>query len=406
MIDTAVIVCPRPEQPEAALLAVPVGGVPLLTRTLLVAQQAGIREFLVVSSPLQQGNLAALLNGRVRLQGCVRWVGTLDRVASLPAQAVVLLPYVVLDPAALRRWLSEAGQGEGRVVAGEDGLGPVIVPASLLLSCIRSVLDEGGGLASFLGSLPGPRGVLRLPWDGEMPQALHKPIQVPSVETALLSRLRSPEDGPIVDRYVNRTLSGFLTRYLVKLPVTPNQITAASVGLGLVGAWILGREGLPATLLGLLLFQFSVVLDHVDGEVARLKLLFTRLGKWLDNVGDHAVSLAVIGSLAWRIAVREPVGQVVALGLAAANGVTGAFLIVFACSLLGKTPEPLGTLPARLVARALRLLAHRDGLCLVLWLTLLLGHPEWFLWALALGANLYWLAWLLVYGLPSRVSGR
>ena len=51
-------------------------------------------------------------------------------------------------------------------------------------------------------------------------------------------------------------------------------------------------------------------------------------------------------------------------------------------------------------------LANRDGLYLALWGTLLLGRPAWLLWALALGANLYWAAWLLVYGLPSRALRR
>ncbi len=406
VIDTAVVVCPRPERPEAALLAAPVGGLPLLTRVLLAAQQAGIRHFLVISSPLQQVTLAALLDGRVRLQGCVRWVGTLNGLDALPAQTLLLLPFVLLDPAALRRWLSRVGRGDGVVATGEDGLGPVVVPASLLPACIQSALDGEAGVTRFLLDGQDPRGMLRLPWDGEMSQALHAKTEVPSVEEMLLSRLRSPEDGPIVDRFVNRSLSRFLTRWLVRTPLTPNQITLASVAIGLLGAWIFRREGLPATLAGLLLFQLSVVLDHVDGELARLKLLFTPLGKWLDTFGDHAVSLAVIGCLAWRVAVGEPVRQVAALSVAAAAGITASFLVVFAWSLFGKTPEPLGTAAARLLARGLRALANRDGLYLALWVTLLLGHPAWFLWALAVGANLYWLAWLLVYGLPSRMLRR
>jgi phosphatidylglycerophosphate synthase len=406
VIDTAVVVCPRPERPEAAVLAARVGGLPLLARVLLAAQQAGIQRFLVISSPFQQVTLAALLDSRVRLQGCVRWVGTLNGLDTFPPQTLLLLPFVLLDPAALRRWLGRVGGGEGLIATGADGLGPVVVPASLLPACIRSALDGEAGVTRFLRGGQNPRGTLRLPWDGEMAQALHAKAQVPSVEETLLSRLRSPEDGPIVDRFVNRSLSCFLTRWLVRTPVTPNQITLASLAMGLLGAWIFRREGLPATLAGLLLFQFSVVLDHVDGELARLKLHFTPLGKWLDNFGDHAVSLAVIGCLAWRVAVGEPVRQVVALSVAAATGITASFLVVFGWSLFGETPEPLGTAAARLLARALRFLANRDGLYVTVWLTLLLGHPAWFLWALALGANLYWLAWLLIYGLPSRMLRR
>ncbi len=401
MIEAAVVVCPRPERPEAPLLAAPVAGLPLLGRVLQAAQQAGIRDFLVVSSALQQVSLAAQLDGRVRLQGRLRWVGTLDGLDALPARAVLLLPFVILDPAALRQWLSRVGEEEAVATTG-DGLGPVVVPASLLPACIRSALDGDAGLARFLQDGQAPRGTVRLSWEGPAPRALRARAEVPSVEAMLLSRLRRPEDGPLVDRFVNRTVSTFLTRWLARTPVTPNQISLLSLVIGLAGAWMLGGEGVSAALAGLLLFQLSVILDHVDGELARLKFRFTPLGKWLDNCGDHTESLAVIACLAWRIALHEPVRPVVLLGVAGAVGVTVSFLVVFAWSLGASTPAPRDTPPARRLAQLLSFLANRDGLYLALWVTLLLGRPAWLLWTLALGANLYWVAWLLVYGLPPR----
>jgi phosphatidylglycerophosphate synthase len=218
----------------------------------------------------------------------------------------------------------------------------------------------------------------------------------------MLAALRSSEDGPIVDRFVNRTVSARLTRRLITSRVTPNQITCASLVIGLAGAWLLGSEGMLKSLWGLVLFQLSVILDHVDGEVARLKLLSSRLGKWLDNVSDHVVDLAVIGLLTWRVAGNGPAAHFVALGVVAAFGITLAFLVVFRWSVSGQRLEVRTTTPAHLLARALTVLANRDGFCLPLWVAILLGRPTWFLWALALGANAYWVAWLFIYGLPSR----
>src|SRR5512146_1544586 len=97
-------------------------------------------------------------------------------------------------------------------------------------------------------------------------------------------------------------LSEPITRLAVRWPITPNHVTIISLLAGLLGAWLLAREGAAATLCGLLLFQLSVVLDHVDGEIARLTFQFSRLGKWLDNFSDHAVDLAVIACVAWRVA--------------------------------------------------------------------------------------------------------
>ena len=40
---------------------------------------------------------------------------------------------------------------------------------------------------------------------------------------------------------LTRHLSYLLTLFLVKLPVTPNQVTSLSLSAGLTGAWIQGR---------------------------------------------------------------------------------------------------------------------------------------------------------------------
>jgi phosphatidylglycerophosphate synthase len=288
----------------------------------------------------------------------------------------------------------------------EPGVGPTAVPARHLPACLEAALGGESELARYLVQVHANGGLRRVPWEGASWQSIRSPQEVPGIERRIIAAFRSSEDGPIVDRFVNRTLSAHLSRWLVTCRVTPNQITLASLLTGLLAAWVLHFDEVQASLVGLVLYQLSMVLDHVDGEVARLKFQFSRLGKWLDNVGDHAVGLAVIACLTWRVAVNGTFGHMAMLGLAAAIGVTGAFLMYFLWSLAGRSPEARRTNPARMAARVLSTLANRDGFCLALWAALLLDRPTWFLWALALGANVYWLAWLLVYGLPPRASKR
>jgi phosphatidylglycerophosphate synthase len=142
----------------------------------------------------------------------------------------------------------------------------------------------------------------------------------------------------------------------------------------------------------------------VDGELARLKFQFSRLGKWIDNIGDHVVDLAVILFVAWRAAVASSSEILAALGAVAGIGVTGAFLLVFWWSVSGGLPQPPAGGTRAIFARGLRALANRDGFCLPLWVTMLLNRPEWLLWAFALGANAYWIVWLLVFGVPQRAG--
>jgi phosphatidylglycerophosphate synthase len=98
--------------------------------------------------------------------------------------------------------------------------------------------------------------------------------------------------------------------------------------IGLAGAWFRGGEGRLNSRWDFVLFQHFLILDHVDGEGARLKCLSSSLGKWLDNVSDYAVDLAVIGWLTWRVPRDEPATQFVALVVAAGFGIALAFLAV------------------------------------------------------------------------------
>ncbi len=402
VIDTAVVVCPRVDSPDAALLAIRVAGLPLLTRSLLTAQQAGIQRFAIVASGPQQLALRVGLEGEARLHGRVRWVEPMEDPRIEASTILVLPPSVVLEAGALREWLGRVVDGERVTTTDDADVGPLAVPAGLLTPCIQAALHGPPDLKMFLEKVDGDGRLVRLPWEGSAQQSVRFPGEIPAVERALLEALRSPDDGPVLDRYLNRTVSAILTRGLLNARVTPNQVTGLSLMAGLVGAWLLGGEGGVRSLLGLILVQLSIILDHVDGELARLKFQYSALGKWLDNFSDHAVDLAVIACLTWRVAKGHPPGYFIVLGLAAGLGVTGAFLVVFGWTMSGRQRLVRTTATARLLARLLATLANRDGFCLALWLTLLLGNPEWFLWALALGANAYWVAWLIVYGVPSR----
>jgi phosphatidylglycerophosphate synthase len=399
-IETAVVVCPRPELQEAGLLGVRVGGIPLLTRTLLTAQRAGIEKFAIVATGAQQAALRIQLGREPRLRGRIRWFEPTRDPAPQLSYSLVLPPSVIVDAGALRAWLVRVANGGGVTVPDGGWVGPLAVPSALLSPCIEAALDGQKGLMGFLEVLRRQHRLERVPWEG----AWHEPVrslgEVAAIEQAMLTALRSPEDGPIVDRFVNRTVSARLTRWLIRSHVIPNQITCASLITGLGGAWLLGGGGMLKSLWGLVLFQLSVILDHVDGEVARLKFLSSPLGKWLDNVSDHAVDLAVIGFLTWRVAGNG--AHFLAIGGAAALGITIAFVVVFRWSVSGQHLVVRTTLQAQLVARALAVLANRDGFCLALWFAIVLDRPTWFLWALALGANAYWAAWLCIYGLPPR----
>lgn len=396
MLDAAIIVCPEEGLPEAALLPLRVAGLPLVARALLTADHAGASEFWVVASPAQRAALQPAVEALPRLRGRVAWRGPED--ADLPALALVLSPLVVMEAGALQAWVAGAGPARTIIAPEESEAGPLIARAPALLAAVRALRRGLNASAAFLREAWDEGHVSFWPWGGPAPAWVRSAGAVPAVERALLRALRTPEDGPIVDTHVNRRASARITRWLVRLPVTPNQVTVASLLTGLAAAWLLGQESWAGSLGGLALFQLSVILDHSDGEIARLKFQFSRLGKWLDNWSDHLVDLAVVGFLAWRVVAAGSGRGTILVALLAAVGLTGSFVAVFFWS-LGAARR------SRAVPDPLVAMANRDGFCLTLWATVLIGRPEWLLWLLAVGANLYWIAWLLTRRLRAHPTG-
>ena len=114
-----------------------------------------------------------------------------------------------------------------------------------------------------------------------------------AVEKAFLLTLENPRDG-LVDTYLNRSCSRLLTRLFLRTPLTPNQITILLIsdriaGRKLLPAWQLWRVGAW----GRSCFSSQPVLDCVDGEVARVKMLESPLGEWLDISLDTVVHIAI-----------------------------------------------------------------------------------------------------------------
>ncbi len=105
-------------------------------------------------------------------------------------------------------------------------------------------------------------------------------------ERLLLHSTRSKGDG-IIAKSINRKVSNFISKWLVKTPVTPNQISIFNFFFALLTAWVVSHGKPGTTIAGGLMFQLGSILDGCDGEVAQIKLRTSRLGAMIDTVTDH-----------------------------------------------------------------------------------------------------------------------
>jgi len=87
-------------------------------------------------------------------------------------------------------------------------------------------------------------------------------------------------------RFLRRGISIYFTRVLISTNVRPNQITVMTLVSGVAGAACMFFGWLW---LGFFLLYLNIVLDAVDGEVARYKKLFSLRGAYLDLVNHLAI---------------------------------------------------------------------------------------------------------------------
>jgi len=190
-----------------------------------------------------------------------------------------------------------------------------------------------------------------------------------------------------VDRYFHRRCSLWITRFLVRTPVTANHVSIASLAIGSVAIWCFWRASPLSALWGVIFYAIATILDHADGEIARLTLQESRSGANL----DWTIDTIIHSGLALGMAVTAG-GQLMQLvGLFSALGVTLSAL--FARHL------PLEIAVGSNAGGVLKGLGNRDFVYMLLlsfvafrWLVPSLLHP--LAVVVAVGSQAYWIACL------------
>ena len=96
--------------------------------------------------------------------------------------------------------------------------------------------------------------------------------------------------GPLANRFLEP---------ICDIPwISPNLITISSFFIGLTAAWCFAVGDYAHLLCGAVLVQLSFIVDCMDGQLARYRQQFSKLGAWLDRVSDRVKDFAFFFSLA------------------------------------------------------------------------------------------------------------
>ncbi len=205
--------------------------------------------------------------------------------------------------------------------AGDTGV--MLCTSGLFEGLERAAASNEHGLSDGLRELAGEGrartvDVTGMPWlDVDTPDALRE-----AERRLIRDQGRKTRDGP-VSRHLNRPVSRWLSRYLVRTSVTPNQISLISWMLSCVAAGLMALGGYPALATGGTLAQLASVIDGCDGEIARLKHSQSEFGGWFDAVLDRYADAVLLFGLMWHEFSATGTNLSVLLGFAA---IVGSFL--------------------------------------------------------------------------------
>jgi len=231
-------------------------------------------------------------------------------------------------------------------------------------------------------------------------------------------RLSDDKDSPkkaedLIFNYVGKTATGWISRninskfslptsrLLVKTPLTPNMI---SVGINIIGSLCGIFYAIGHPVIGALFMHIATVLDRCDGEVARVKLMETKKGQWVDTVSDQATVLSFL--------IGVPVGYYfisnnpIALVLGGINVFLALFFLIWSFYFLrrytnsgslvtyfevDKLVEPQKTSFARKIIKIVRPLGRRNVYSLAFIFIAIFGGYPWVLGITTIAAILFFI---------------
>ena len=144
---------------------------------------------------------------------------------------------------------------------------------------------------------------------------------------------------PLYMEWVTMKISIYVTKLLLYTPIGADQITIGMVLLVILGSIFMAFGALKFLLIGILIIHFTVILDNVNGEVARYRKEGSMTGTFLEQF-YHEISVPLIFfSLGF--------------GIFLATGYKSAVIFGFLCAIFSRSTV-LSALKSAVVKNAIR----------------------------------------------------
>lgn len=283
-----------------------VGTLPVILRTILGITKAGANRIVICVDSNHASHLRRKLLATGRLPENTEWWETapasgnfkplLGHLAGECEEGHLLLIAgdTTYRPALFRDATAWSGSEPLAITCSGRPIGIWSVPstvATILTQQNDSIANSDELYSSLMSHSRQHKEVSEDDWQ----QVLTLPDRI-SAENKLDSWLVKPTDG--IFARLNRRISIPISRQLIKWPITPNMVSLFTLGVGLVSGVSFAKGGYWNTLFAAVLSLWASILDGSDGEVARLKLLESDFGCWLETVCDYLYYLFIFSGMA------------------------------------------------------------------------------------------------------------
>lgn len=375
MVSNAIIIFPD----EKGLI--PVFGVPIIKRIFTILRQLGINKIAVIG----ESRLYEKIISKIKDHFLYYPVDNFEHLGGLinkdifKGRTLVLKANHIIDKTSLKRVLEKCGDKLCALIG--KGKDPIFIVSQRDIVSVVEVLWKGEIKKSFLDSIKKIEGIAGLPF------SLNSVQEIKEAEKSLINALslqKRAEDS-ILAKYFDRNISLFFTKRLVHTGITPNQITLLGMSIGLTGAFLISLPSYWTQLIGSLLFLFCVIVDGMDGEVARLKLKESIFGHYLDIITDNIVHVAIFIGMGYGLYKRTNDTLYLYFIYILLIGFALCAISVYQC-ILKKDEEELRKSP--LLIRLMSLLTNRDFAYLVALLAVI-DKLNWFFIGTAIGSYVF-----------------
>ena len=124
----------------------------------------------------------------------------------------------------------------------------------------------------------------------------------------------SKHKRPLYMELVTMKLSIYVTKLLLYTPIKADQVTISMMFLSILGSVLLAFGTLKSMLMGILILHFTIILDNVNGEIARYRKEGNMVGSFLEFLYHEITASLIFFSLAYGIFLHTGYKSVLVFG--------------------------------------------------------------------------------------------